>query len=198
MGGLRVSNLFLAEIAGRYPTSSEKSTSGRALSPFLYFSPNLIGHQGGYSHRYICLKEAKDTSLIPPVSTVMCRHHHSATTITLISSRLTQKTLYTFPCVMHESCCPINVICWLFCGMGWMNGWVCLRVCFSGWGRNGFMFWGPFPNISIVTQCLNHCRAIKNGKGLHSKKEVPIHRVADISGVSFWFYLLQLIFESDS
>lgn len=26
-------------------------------------------------------------------------------------------------------------------------------------------------------------RAIKNGKGLHSKKEVPIHRVADISGV---------------
>lgn len=28
------------------------------------------------------------------------------------------------------------------------------------------------------------CRAIKNGKGLHSKKEVPIHRVADISGVS--------------
>ncbi|KTF78279.1 hypothetical protein cypCar_00009005 [Cyprinus carpio] len=27
-------------------------------------------------------------------------------------------------------------------------------------------------------------RAIKNGKGLHSKKEVPIHRVADISGVS--------------
>lgn len=30
---------------------------------------------------------------------------------------------------------------------------------------------------------LNHCRAIKNGKGLHSKKEVPIHRVADISGV---------------
>lgn len=27
------------------------------------------------------------------------------------------------------------------------------------------------------------CRAIKNGKGLHSKKEVPIHRVADISGV---------------
>ena len=31
------------------------------------------------------------------------------------------------------------------------------------------------------------CRAIKNGKGLHSKKEVPIHRVADISGVrTFW------------
>uniref|UniRef100_A0A8D0HRC1 Staphylococcal nuclease and tudor domain containing 1 n=1 Tax=Sphenodon punctatus TaxID=8508 RepID=A0A8D0HRC1_SPHPU len=26
-------------------------------------------------------------------------------------------------------------------------------------------------------------RAIKNGKGLHSKREVPIHRVADISGV---------------
>ena len=26
-------------------------------------------------------------------------------------------------------------------------------------------------------------RAMKNGKGLHSKKEVPIHRVADISGV---------------
>lgn len=30
---------------------------------------------------------------------------------------------------------------------------------------------------------LSFCRAIKNGKGLHSKKEVPIHRVADISGV---------------
>ena len=27
-------------------------------------------------------------------------------------------------------------------------------------------------------------RASKNGKGLHSKKEPPIHRVADISGVS--------------
>lgn len=27
-------------------------------------------------------------------------------------------------------------------------------------------------------------RAIKNGKGLHSKKESPIHRVADLSGVS--------------
>ena len=27
-------------------------------------------------------------------------------------------------------------------------------------------------------------RAIKNGKGLHSKKEAPIHRVADLSGVS--------------
>ncbi|KAK3517979.1 hypothetical protein QTP70_029100 [Hemibagrus guttatus] len=27
-------------------------------------------------------------------------------------------------------------------------------------------------------------RAIKNGKGLHSKKEIPIHRVADISGWS--------------
>ena len=26
-------------------------------------------------------------------------------------------------------------------------------------------------------------RAMKNGKGLHSKKVVPIHRVADISGV---------------
>ena len=26
-------------------------------------------------------------------------------------------------------------------------------------------------------------RAIKNGKGLHSKKEPPIHRVADLSGV---------------
>ncbi len=64
MGGLQGSNLFLAEIAGCYPTSSEKSTSGRALSPFLPFSPNLIGHQGGYSHIYICLKEAKDTSLI--------------------------------------------------------------------------------------------------------------------------------------
>ena len=31
------------------------------------------------------------------------------------------------------------------------------------------------------------CRAIKNGKGLHSKKEAPIHRVADISGVSVSF-----------
>lgn len=29
---------------------------------------------------------------------------------------------------------------------------------------------------------MTDCRAIKNGKGLHSKKEVPIHRVADISG----------------
>lgn len=27
-------------------------------------------------------------------------------------------------------------------------------------------------------------RAIKNGKGLHSKKDSPIHRVADLSGVS--------------
>ena len=26
-------------------------------------------------------------------------------------------------------------------------------------------------------------RAIKNAKGLHSKKETPIHRVADLSGV---------------
>lgn len=65
-----------------------------------------------------------------------------------------------------------------------MKGWVCLRVGFSGWDRNGFMFLGPVLNISTVTQFLNHCRAIKNGKGLHSKKEVPIHRVADISGVS--------------
>uniref|UniRef100_A0A3B4WF51 Staphylococcal nuclease domain-containing protein n=1 Tax=Seriola lalandi dorsalis TaxID=1841481 RepID=A0A3B4WF51_SERLL len=32
-------------------------------------------------------------------------------------------------------------------------------------------------------------RAIKNGKGLHSKKEVPIHRVADISGVELTFLL---------
>ncbi|NWS19650.1 SND1 protein, partial [Pachyramphus minor] len=32
------------------------------------------------------------------------------------------------------------------------------------------------------SQCSLFCRAIKNGKGLHSKKEVPIHRVADISG----------------
>ena len=29
-------------------------------------------------------------------------------------------------------------------------------------------------------------RAIKNGKGLHNKKEPPIHRVADLSGVSQW------------
>ena len=38
-------------------------------------------------------------------------------------------------------------------------------------------------------------RAIKNGKGLHSKKESPIHRVADLSGVSqlylLWFKYLQ-------
>ena len=27
-------------------------------------------------------------------------------------------------------------------------------------------------------------RAIKNSKGVHSKKEYPLHRVADISGVS--------------
>ena len=27
-------------------------------------------------------------------------------------------------------------------------------------------------------------RASKNSKGLHSKKEVPLHRVADLSGVS--------------
>lgn len=33
---------------------------------------------------------------------------------------------------------------------------------------------------------LSDCRAIKNGKGLHSKKEVPIHRVADISGVGIF------------
>ena len=35
-------------------------------------------------------------------------------------------------------------------------------------------------------------RAIKNGKGLHSKKESPIHRVADLSGVSQW--ILELTF----
>lgn len=33
-----------------------------------------------------------------------------------------------------------------------------------------------------------NCRAIKNGKGLHSKKEVPIHRVADISGVGIFLF----------
>lgn len=66
---------------------------------------------------------------------------------------------------------------------GWVDCWVCLRVGFPGWGRNCFMFWGPFWTFRL-TQFLNHCRAIKNGKGLHSKKEVPIHRVADISGVS--------------
>lgn len=40
-----------------------------------------------------------------------------------------------------------------------------------------------------------NCRAIKNGKGLHSKKEVPIHRVADISGVgiSFFFFFCMVI-----
>lgn len=35
---------------------------------------------------------------------------------------------------------------------------------------------------SLSLPLIDH-RAIKNGKGLHSKKEVPIHRVADISGV---------------
>ena len=28
-------------------------------------------------------------------------------------------------------------------------------------------------------------RAIKNSKGIHSKKEYPIHRIADTSGVSW-------------
>ena len=28
-------------------------------------------------------------------------------------------------------------------------------------------------------------RAIKNGKGLHSKKEAPTHRMSDVSGKSF-------------
>ena len=32
-------------------------------------------------------------------------------------------------------------------------------------------------------------RAIKNAKGLHSKKETPIHRVADLSGVSIFQFV---------
>lgn len=32
-----------------------------------------------------------------------------------------------------------------------MNGWACLRVGFSGWGKNGFIFWGPVLNISTNT-----------------------------------------------
>lgn len=36
-------------------------------------------------------------------------------------------------------------------------------------------------------------RAIKNGKGLHSKKEVPIHRVADISGVGIVFFQSRIL-----
>lgn len=32
-------------------------------------------------------------------------------------------------------------------------------------------------------------RAQKKGVGLHSKKEAPIHRVADVSGVRFFFFL---------
>lgn len=31
-------------------------------------------------------------------------------------------------------------------------------------------------------------RAQKKGVGLHSKKEAPIHRVADVSGVRFFFF----------
>lgn len=42
---------------------------------------------------------------------------------------------------------------------------------------SNFPFLWVFPDSS----------AIKNGKGLHSKKEVPIHRVADISGVCMSF-----------
>ena len=38
---------------------------------------------------------------------------------------------------------------------------------------------------SIYDELLSaEARAIKNSKGLHSKKEYPLHRVADISGVS--------------
>lgn len=47
-------------------------------------------------------------------------------------------------------------------------------------GKPSFHGWdalGSFPALPLFP------RAIKNGKGLHSKKEVPIHRVADISGV---------------
>lgn len=41
-----------------------------------------------------------------------------------------------------------------------------------------------FNRVFLLLLLLFLYRAIKNGKGLHSKKEVPIHRVADISGVS--------------
>lgn len=38
---------------------------------------------------------------------------------------------------------------------------------------------------SVYDELLSaEARAIKNSKGLHSKKEYPLHRVADISGVS--------------
>ena len=30
-----------------------------------------------------------------------------------------------------------------------------------------------------------HTRAVKNNKGVHSKKESPIHKVSDLSGVSY-------------
>lgn len=43
--------------------------------------------------------------------------------------------------------------------------------------------------FQVLTFTYLYCRAIKNGKGLHSKKEVPIHRVADISGVCSFFAL---------
>lgn len=57
----------------------------------------------------------------------------------------------------------------------------------------------PYAYVeAVLYECIDgflmvvfECRAIKNGKGLHSKKEVPIHRVADISGVCI--YLLFLI-----
>ena len=71
---------------------------------------------------------------------------------------------------------------------------LCSHTCPVNWP----LFWPPFPPslpLSTVVcifierfffffSFLFLCRAIKNGKGLHSKKEVPIHRVADISGVS--------------
>ena len=38
---------------------------------------------------------------------------------------------------------------------------------------------------SVYDELLSaEARAVKNSKGLHSKKEYPLHRVADISGVS--------------
>ncbi|KFO62249.1 Staphylococcal nuclease domain-containing protein 1, partial [Corvus brachyrhynchos] len=40
----------------------------------------------------------------------------------------------------------------------------------------------PHFRSSLSCNSRLNSRAIKNGKGLHSKKEVPIHRVADISG----------------
>lgn len=82
-----------------------------------------------------------------------------------------------------------------------MNGRVCSSVLLffyfqAGQGlfnRPGLILFVCFvAAMNTFESVLNHFRAIKNGKGLHSKKEVPIHRVADISGVSVCV-LFQLI-----